>query len=201
MTSSKKIELVRKTTEYEGFFKLNRYCLRHELYAGGMSRPLIRELLERGHAAAVLPFDPVRDEVVLIEQFRIGAYARGDTPWLLEIIAGVIHDGESAEAVARREAEEEADLRLDALEPVCGYYVSPGGTSEFVRVYCARVDAATAGGVHGLPEEGEDIRVVVMPFAEAMRALADGRVRTSPAVVALQWLALNHDDLRRRWGG
>jgi len=186
---------------YAGFFRLERLRLRHALFAGGMSPPLTRELFERGHAVAVLPYDPVADAVVLIEQFRVGALARPGGPWLVEIVAGIIDGDEGPEAVARREAVEEADLRLGRLEQIGRFYVSPGGSSESVQLFCGEVDAGGAGGVHGLVEEGEDIRVFAEPFAAAMQRLAAGGIDSATPVIALQWLALNRARLRQAWAG
>ncbi len=199
---SAEVEIIDKSTAYQGHYRVDRYRLRHTRFAGGWGREIDREVLERGHAVAVLPYDPGADAVVLIEQFRIGAYLHGggDSPWLLEIVAGLFDADEGPEEVARREAAEEAGLELGELVPVAAFYTSPGAVTEHIEVYCARVDSRGAGGIHGLEEEGEDIRVLVMPFAEAMAALAAGRIRNSPALVALQWLALNREDLRARWG-
>jgi ADP-ribose pyrophosphatase len=196
-----KVEVIDKTTVFEGYFKLDRFRLRHELYAGGWSQEIEREVFHRGHASAVLPYDPARDQVVLIEQFRAGVHVRGDEagPWLLEIVAGVIGEGETPDEVARRETAEEAGLTVDELVYILGYYSSPGALTEYVDVYCARVDSGAAGGIHGLDDEHEDIRVVVMSFDEAMALLAEGGVRSSSAVIALQWLALNRAELRARW--
>jgi ADP-ribose pyrophosphatase len=202
MARPSRVELLSDEVARQGYLRVNRLRLRHELFAGGMGQILTREVIERGDAVAVLPYDPIRDAVVLIEQFRIGAFAHGDDdPWLIEIVAGIVEDGEAPEAVALREADEEAGLAVTALLPVAAYYASPGIVTERVQVYCGRVDAGEAAGVHGLAGEGEDIRVLVLGFDAAMRALAEGRVRVSPALVALQWLALNRDDLRRRWAG
>ena len=195
------VEVIDKTTAYQGYFRLDRYRLRHRLFAGGWSKEISREILERGHAAAVLPYDPAGDAVVLIEQFRAGPFARGagDSPWLLEIVAGIIDGEETPERVARREAVEEAGLEITEMIPIVGYYASPGAVSEHIEVYLGRVDSAGAGGVHGLEAEGEDIRVVPVSFDEAMAWLAAGRIMASPAIIALQWLALNRDEVRQRW--
>ena len=194
------VALLEKTTAFQGYFRIDRYRVKHKLFRGGWSRPITREVFERGHAVAVLPYDPVHDQVVLIEQFRIAPYAAGDKPWMYEIVAGIIEPDEAPAEVARRELKEEAGLETDtALEPILRYYTSPGGSTETCQLYAARVDASAAGGVHGLPDEDEDIRVFALDFAEAMRATADGRIVASPPLIALQWLALNREALRRKW--
>jgi len=196
-----RVEILDKTVCYDGFFRIERYRLRHRLFSGGWSRELTRELFERGHAAAVLPYDPVLDTVVLVEQFRIGALEAPGNPWLLEIVAGVIdHPDETPEDVARREAVEEANCHIQDIVHICDYFVSPGGTSERISLFCGKVDAAGAGGLHGLAEEAEDIRVVVVPFAEALAQLRAGKINSAAPIIALQWLQLNHEQLRARWG-
>jgi len=199
MSKPKDIEILDKTTFYQCYFRVDRYRLRHELFAGGMSKPIMREVFERGHAVGLLPYDPVRDAVVLIEQFRVGAYAGGMEPWLTEIIAGIIEPDETPEDVARREALEEAGLTVSALWPICRYVGSPGGASETVRLFLGRVDSGSAGGIHGLNAEDEDIRVRAMPWSDAARLLEDGKIVNALGLVALQWLALHRDDVRARW--
>ncbi len=193
------VEILEKIEAFKGYFRIDRYRLRHRLFSGGWSPEITREVFERGHAAAVLPYDPVRDEVVLIEQFRIGAYAAGRPPWLKEIVAGIIEEGESAESVVRREAVEEAGCEIADLVHITDYLVSPGGTSECISVFCGRVDSRGKGGIHGIPSEHEDIRVVVVPFAEAAEMLRARRIDNATALISLQWLALNREDLRRAW--
>lgn len=191
------IELLERKTVYQGYFRMDRYRLRHRRYDGDWSRPLQREVLERGHAVAVLPYDAARDRVVLIEQFRAGPYAHGGVPWQLEIVAGIIDSGETAEAVARREALEEAGCTLgERLLPVASYYMSPGAVSEHMQVFLAGVDSDGLGGVHGLDAEDEDIKVLVMPAAAAFDLVADGKIANSPALIALQWLQLHPDQAR-----
>ena len=186
-------------TVYQGYFRIDRYRLQHRRHDGGWTQELTREVFERGHAVGVLPYDPCRDEVVLIEQFRIGAHAAGWAPWQLEAVAGVIDPGETAEEVARRESLEEAGLTLLDLAPMAEFLVSQGAVTETVRLFCGRVDAAGAGGIHGLEHEGEDIKVVVVPFAELPGLLAANKVTNATGLVALQWLLLNRDELRARW--
>jgi ADP-ribose pyrophosphatase len=194
------VEILEKTEAFKGYFRIDRYRLRHRLFRGGWSPEITREVFERGHAAAVLPYDPLRDEVVMIEQFRVGALAAGRAPWLLEIVAGIIEPGETAEEVVRREAVEEAGCTIGDLIPVTEYMVSPGGTSECITVFCGRVDSSGIGGIHGEAAENEDIRVLVLPFKEAAEKLAARQIDNATALISLQWLVLNRDFLRRRWG-
>lgn len=197
--NDRKVEVIEKSTVFQGYYRVDVYRLRHSLYQGGMGPEIMREVLERGHAVLVLPYDPVRDEIVLIEQFRIGPFARGDQPWCLEVVAGIIEDGEALEEVVYREAQEEAGIELHDLTHIIDCYASPGAVTELVSIYWARTDATLAGGIHGVEAEGEDIKVVVMGFAEVMAALADGRINAAPAVIAIQWLALHRDEIRKFW--
>lgn len=194
-----RVEIVGRETCYEGFFRLERVRLRHALFGGGMSPVIVREIVEKGDVVAVLLYDPRRDEVVMIEQFRIGALADPQGPWLLEVVAGLVEPGEAAEEVARREAREEAGLAVTDLEPIARFYATPAKSSECSTLFCGRVDAAGAGGVHGLPHEGEDIRVVPMSVAAALAALADGRINSAWPMIALYWLAQHRAALRERW--
>jgi ADP-ribose pyrophosphatase len=196
---AKDVEILDKSEQYKGYFRINRYRLRHRLYAGGWSGELQRELFERGHAVGVLHYDPAADSIVLIEQFRIGALVAGMHPWLTEVVAGIIEQGEAPEAVARRETREEAGIELMDILPICRYLVSPGGSSESVILYCGRVDSRGAGGIHGLAAEHEDIKVDVVPFAEAMRRLEEGHFTNAISIIALQWLALHRDRVRAAW--
>jgi ADP-ribose pyrophosphatase len=185
---------------YEGYFRLDTYTLRHKRFAGDWTGEMTRELFERGHAVGVLPYDPDRDRVVLLEQFRIGAYAAGDAnPWLIEIPAGVIDAGEDARAVAHRETLEEAGAAITLLEPIATYYASPGGTSESITLFCGRVDSQGVGGFHGVEAENEDIRVFTLPADEAKSLLARGSIRNAVSLIALQWFALNHERIGRAW--
>ncbi len=193
------VEVVEREACFRGFYQLDRLHLRHRLFAGGMGKLINRELFVRHDAVCVLPYDPQRDCVVLIEQFRIGALDKSANPWLIELVAGLIDKDEQPEEVARREAVEEAGLELVELWPLTQYYPSPGGSDERVHLYVGRCDSRGAGGVHGLEEEGEDIRVLVWSLDEALAALDDGRIDNAASIIALQWLALNRDKVRERW--
>lgn len=192
--------LIERETVYQGYFRVDRYTLAHRRFDGSWTPSLRRELFERGHAAAVLPYDPVLDRVVLIEQFRIGAVDAPGGPWLLELVAGIIEPGEEAADVARREAHEEAGVTIDALEPVCEYLVSPGGSSERTALYVGRADLAGAGGIHGLATENEDIRVHTFTAAEAIELADSGRANNAAAQIALHWFARHRERLQARWG-
>ncbi len=197
--SKNEIEILDKSCVFDGYFRIDRYRLRHTLHQGGMSREIVREVFERGNAVGILPFDPDRDELVMIEQFRIGAYAAGADPWLTEIVAGIIEQGESAEQVARREIAEETGLKVGDLWPMVRYLSSPGGASETVELFLGRVDARRAGGVHGLEFEEEDIRVFPLPYADAVAMVEQGKIGNAMTLIALQWLMLHRHEVMRAW--
>lgn len=194
------LEIIDKSTVFQGFFRLECYTLRHKLFNGGWSTPMQREVFERGHAVVVLPYNPQTDELVLIEQFRIGAAATSHSPWLLEAIAGMVEVGESAEQVAAREAEEEAGLTITELWPMLSYLSSPGGTTERIQLYLGRLTQPVQQGIFGMVEEHEDIKVHLVSLADAMELLAEQKIDNAATVIALQWLALNVDKVKRSWG-
>lgn len=203
------VEVIEKTTGYQGYARMDVYRLRHRLHEGGWSAVMRREILERGHAVAVLLYDADLDALVLLEQFRPGAYAALDSPWwpetaspwLVEVIAGIVEEGETALDVARREAMEEAGCEVRDMEFICRYLATPGICSETVLLYCGQVDASGAGGIHGLDHEQEDIRVMVVPAAQAMAWLDQGRITNSTCLIALQWFRFHHQRLREIWRG
>jgi ADP-ribose pyrophosphatase len=184
---------------YEGHYQVRRLTLEHRAFGGGWSSPQTRELFERGDAVGVLPWDPERDELVMIEQFRIGAMRGESSPWMLELVAGVVEEGESDADVARRESREEADLALTALEPIACFFPSPGGCSEQVRLFVGRVDSSSAGGIHGCDAEGEDILVHRVRRQQLMEWLDAGRICNGLTLVAVQWLRIHGEALRQRW--
>lgn len=194
------IEVLNKQSLFSGFFKINKYTFRHRLFSGGWSDIVEREVFERGNAAAVLPYDPKRDELVLIEQLRIPAIESTDQPWLLELVAGMIDktDEDSVDVVVR-EAQEEAGLSLGRCEYVMNFLSSPGGTSESTDLYIGEVDASIANGVHGLAEEGEDIRVHVVSREAAYNMVQTGKINNAATVIGIQWLQLNVEALQRSW--
>jgi ADP-ribose pyrophosphatase len=192
-------EIVRHEVAFQGYFKVGRYFFRHTLHNGGISDVICREVFERGQSGAVLPYDPLRDEVVLIRQFRAGAYVAGRHPWVWEAVAGVIEKDETAEGMIRREVVEEAGLTVGQLLPIQSVMPTPGASSETCHVFLGRVDTSNAGGVFGLASEGEDILVKVMSFADAYALLEHNEIDSAIGVIALQWLALHRDEVRKRW--
>ncbi|MCK4608779.1 MAG: NUDIX domain-containing protein, partial [Gammaproteobacteria bacterium] len=135
--------------------------------------------------------DPKLDKVVLIEQFRIGAIEDKNSPWLLELVAGLLDKDKTKQQTSILEAKEEAGLEVNELIPIYEYWSSPGASSEFVSLYCALVDASKAHGIHGLEHENEDIYVHVLDRKEAFAAVESGRINNSLAIIGLQWLELN----------
>ncbi len=195
-----KFEILSKETAYQGFFRLEKYRLKHELFGGGWSTEIVRELFRRGNCIAVLLYDPDADKVVLIEQFRAGAMLNPDKAWLVEIVAGAIEEGETAEEVAYRESLEEAGCEIQQLKVINAFYTTPGGSSEWITLFCGKVDSTQVGGVHGLDHEDEDILVCAVSFDEAYRMLENGEIDSAIPIIAIQWLALNKQKLKREWG-
>lgn len=189
----------KRETVFQGFFRMDKLWLTHPRFDGDEMPVFTRELFIRGDATCVLPYDPERDEVVLLEQFRLGALEREQSPWLLELVAGMNEDGESPEEVAQREGQEEAGLSFSRLEKVCDYLVSPGGSTEMIHLYCGQVATEAAGGLYGLAHEHEDIRAHVVAAEEAMGMISDGRINNAAAIIAIQWLQLNRSRLREEW--
>ena len=177
-----------------GFLKLWSYTIKHRQFSGGRES-INREAIVRAPSVGVLLFDPDLDVVVLVEQFRIGPYLLGDDPWLLEVVAGVSEDGENLEDVAYREVVEETNCKIKKLIPMFDFYMSPGASNEKLKLYCGIIDASNAGGVYGLAKEGEDIKVHVFPFEQVWSMVDDGRVANTVAIIAIQWLKLNHGEL------
>ena len=195
--TEKKFIILEEKTQYQGFFSLKSFTLKHSLYKGGWSKPIIRELFQRSNCVAVLLYDPIRDEVVIIEQFRIGAIQMPEQAWLLEIVAGAIEPGETAEEVAYRESIEEAGCEIQQLIKINDFFTSPGGSSELLSLFYGRVDTTHSSGIHGLDHEDEDISVTTMKFNEVYQLLLDGKILSAIPIIAIQWLFINRDNLRQ----
>ncbi|MFO1186515.1 MAG: NUDIX domain-containing protein [Alphaproteobacteria bacterium] len=193
------VDLAEATLVGESYGRLSRYRLRHKLFSGEWSEVMSRDCFDSGHAVILLPYNPERDEVVLIRQFRTGPWAAGAEPWTLECVAGRLDkESASAEETARAEAREEAGLTVLALEAIPGFFTSPGIFAEHLSAYCGRIEEASAG-IHGLASEHEDIRAETYRAERAIEMALQGAITAGPSLVCLFWLALNHDRLRALW--
>ncbi len=194
------VELRKTETLHDGFFRMVRMHLCHKLFAGDWSPSLSREIVLHGGVAAIIPYDPVLDTVVLIEQFRGAIYAAGDAhPWSISIAAGIIETGENAEEMARRETFEETGCVIGRIEKALSFYSSPGGSSQHVTLFCGEVSSSGVGGLHGIAAEGEDIRAFTKTAAEAIAMVDTGQIDNAVSIVGLQWLDKHRDALQERW--
>jgi nudix-type nucleoside diphosphatase (YffH/AdpP family) len=195
------VEVLERRRTLTGILAVHELKLRHRRFDGGWSEPMGRSVALWGDAVTVLPYDPGRDRLLVIEQFRAGPAARGDRcPWCVEVVAGLLDGDESPEACARREAEEEAGVALGRMSEIAGYYTTGGFSGEKMTAFLGEADLPHEGGFHGLAAEHEDIRAMVLSFDAAMRAVADGAVNTGPALVSVLWLAAHREALRAQWG-
>ena len=192
------VQIARQRAPYTGFFGVEEADLRFRRFDGSLSRPVTRAAFIMSDAVTVLPYDPVKDLVLLIEQYRFGVHARGDpNPWSLETIAGRIDAGESPEDAARRETQEEAELDLRALLPVSSFYPTPAAVSEYVYAFVG-IAGLEPGGRHvgGLDSEAEDIRTHVVPLKRLLDMIETGEVATAPLLISAFWLGAQRDRLR-----
>lgn len=197
--SARDVRVLEDEEAFSGHYRVRRLTLEHRGFGGGWAGPLTRELFERGDAVGVLPWDPVRDELVMLEQFRVGAMRGDNSPWMLELVAGVVEPGERDEEVAHRETREESGIDIQALEPIACFFPSPGACSEQVRLFVGRVDSSSAGGIHGCDDEGEDILVHRVPRQQLLAWLDEGKIVNGHTLIAVQWLRIHGDALRERW--
>lgn len=195
------VKIIKQESLYEGFLALKRYHLKHTLFAGGWTSEFTREIVVRHHAAAVIPYDPILDRIVLLEQFRAGGLNEKSHPWFIEVVAGLLQLGETPEQVVRREAQEEAGLEILDLWPIYDYWASPGMTNEHISLFCGKVDASKAGGLYGLAHEHEDIRAFTVSSQEAFDRVQKGDIKNAICLIALLWLQLNKEMLRAKWLG
>jgi len=195
------VRIADRKTVYQGFYQVQKVKLQHRLFQGGWSKVLDRELVLRLPAVAVLMYDATTDQVVLIEQFRVGAMTHEEGPWQLEMVAGMIDTFETPEQVAVRECKEESGAIIDQndLELVCKYLVSSGGSDETLAIYCAPVDASQVIGVHGLATEGEDIQVCVLERQALGQMLEQGKLTNAATIIAAQWLQQHYLRLQKQW--
>lgn len=197
--SAKDVTIVEEETLFKGFFTLKKYRFKHALFAGGESEVIEREILERGHAVILIPYDPILDRVVLIEQIRFAALETSKSPWLFEMVAGMIEQGESLEEVAKREAMEEAGLQVKRIFPSLSYLASPGGMSERLTILVGEVDSSDARGIYGVADESEDIKVHTLSREQAYQMVNKGLIDNAGTVISLLWLQLNYSKIQESW--
>lgn len=195
------VVIVSDDCRYDGFFKIRQLRIRHALFDGGESETFERELCERRDAVGILLYDPVLKHFALVEQVRVGALGRDTSPWMLEIVAGMIDKADEAgEDVAIRETREEAGLEVTAIRPMLSYYPTPGGSCEFFSLFIGRVSlAGVKEATFGLPEENEDIRLHILPVSHAMDLLNKHKISNGMTLIALQWFALNQAAIDAQW--
>lgn len=186
---------------YGNRFAMQRVRFRYTRFDGSLSGLLTWELWRRGRGVVILPYDPRNDCVALIEQFRLPALAAGLAPVMTECAAGLLEPGEDPEAAARREIEEETGLRPDRFERIGRYMLMQGGCDEVMFYYAARVamPSPEQAGTHGLAQEHEDTRVLILPAEAAFAALDANRIENVTAAVCLYWLRGQRERLRREW--
>lgn len=196
------IKIQDKTVIHDGFLQLDCYKLQQRCFSGDWTSAYTRELIVKPRAVAVLPYDSRLDQVVLIEQFRIGALAsQNTTPWLIEIVAGIMDqaEDESYEDVARREMREEIGLEIEVLLPIYEYFTTPGCSTEMIKLFCAKVDSTKAPQFSGLKQEHEDIKIHLVSTKEAFEAVRLGQINNGMSIIALQWLELNLEMVNSMW--
>jgi ADP-ribose pyrophosphatase len=199
--TEKDVKIRRRFSVHSGFCSVERYELAHHLFDGSWTPEYTREFVVKPCAACAVPYDPKLDQVVLIEQFRVGALGQSTTPWLIEIVAGTMDKDhqESDEELIKREMREEAGLEIETLILICDYFSSPGYSTEKLKLYCAKVDSTKAPKLCGLKEEHEDIKIHVVSTKDAFLAVRSGQIKNGAAIIALQWLELNLANVKKQW--
>lgn len=187
---------------FERHLRLDVFRFHHRMFSGEWSGERVYDVVRRGAAVAILLYDPERDAIVLVEQFRLPPLLAGYSPWVVEVVAGLVDkDGESDDTVARRETGEEAGLDIvGELVPIQRYVPMPGNSDETIMLFCGRVNSRNASGVHGLAHEHEDIRVVVRNAADLEAMVEAGQIETGHTLICLYWFFRHRDELRRQWG-
>lgn len=196
LDSPSKVERLDEMVIHRGFMDFTILRLRHERFDGTLTPPIEREVCHRDYSVIIILYDAARDLLVMVEQFRAGAYAAGRDPWMLEFVAGMVEPGENAREVAIREAQEEAGCVPMNIRHIYTTIQSPGGCTETADLMFAYVDSRGLGGLHGLAEEAEDIRVHLVPAETAIRWMDEGHVASGFTLLGLNWFARHHGQLR-----
>jgi len=202
LRSVKDIKIKSKILVHDGFCRVDRYEIKQRRFDNSWTPIYTREFIVKPYAVSALPYDPKLDQVVLIEQFRIGALGQKTTPWLIEIVAGIMDQNykESYKDLIKREMREETSLEIEALLPIYDYFTTPGCSTEKTKLFCAKIDSAKAPKFCGLKDEHEDIKIHVVSTKDAFKAVRSGQINNGAAIIALQWLELNLKAINKKWG-
>ncbi|MDB0003320.1 NUDIX domain-containing protein [Alphaproteobacteria bacterium] len=187
-----KYKIINKKNLYSGFFSLNRYEFIHERHDGEWTGAIEREIFSGAHASALLPYDPIKKEIVLIQQFRAGVLSRYDENYLLEIVAGIIDDGENPEETATRECFEETGCEVKKIKPIQSYFPAPGSSESYYHLYLGEIQSFDGERIRGLDSENEDILVKSFKIDEVRKMLKEKKIFNGLTLVALQWFFLEY---------
>ncbi len=195
--NSDEVDILSREYLFRGFIQVEKVSLRHRLFQQSDYTSVIhRELIQRPEAGGVLIYNDQQQKFALIEQFRIGAMDDPDSPWQLEVIAGVLDGDESPESCIRRESLEESGCELRALQHLFSFYPSAGACAELFHLYSAEATLPEQGGVFGVADEGENIQLHILDYADIRSLLTNGRLRNAPVIIALQWLEQHINTIR-----
>lgn len=186
-----KFKIIDKKNLYDGFFKMNEVTLKYRKYDGNWSNNIKRELFGGAQVAAVLPYDPISKEIILIKQFRPGTISKDIDHYLDEIVAGIIDEGESPEIAAKRECLEETGCEVKKLIPIQGYFPAPGSSESFYHLFLGEVKSFKGSKIQGLENENEDIFVKCFKINEVRKKMEDGKILNGLTLIALQWFFLH----------
>ena len=185
-----KYKILNKINLYSGFFSLNKFQFIHQKHDGEWTGKIEREIFSGCHVSTLLPYDPIRKEIVLIQQFRAGNLSRYDKDYLYEIVAGIVDEGESPEKAARRECLEETGCIVTKTIPIQGYFPSPGSTEEYYDLFLGEINTFDGKRIMGLESENEDILVKSFKVSEVKKMLLEKKIKNGLTLVALQWFFL-----------
>ena len=188
---SSNFKVTNKKNLYDGFFKMNEISLKYKKYDGSWSNEIKRELFGGAQVSAVLPYDPIKKKIVLIQQFRPGTISKNTNNYLNEIVAGIIDAGESPEIAAKRECLEETGYKIKKLTPIQGYFPAPGSSESFYHLFLGEVDSKNGKKIMGLDNENEDILVESFKINQVKKMMQEGKFINGLTLIAIQWFFLN----------
>ena len=187
-----KYKIINKKNLYSGFFSLNKYEFTHKKHDGEWTSTLDREIFSGAHVSTLLPYDPIKKEIILIQQFRAGVLSRYDEDYLLEIVAGIIDEGENPEETAMRECFEETGCEVKKIHPIQSYFPAPGSYESYYHLYLGEIQAFDGERIKGLEKENEDILVKSFKIDEVRQMLKEKKITNGLTLIALQWFFLEY---------